>query len=130
MSVIVHSELTGVTTFGLPSGQFVDIKPGNNPLTDEQYDAIKDNPIFKARKKIDKFKLVAEGKSMPVLRGDGQAKDLSKMKAEEAITYVSGVVDEDQLRRYLDDTRTTVVRAVQSQMEKLKEIESASENED
>lgn len=130
MSVIVHSELTGVTTFGLPSGQFVDIKPGNNPLTDEQYNAIKDNSTFKARKKIEKFKIVAEDKSMPVLRGDGQVKDLSKMKAEDAITYISGVVDEDQLKRYLDDKRTTVLRAIHDQLEKLKDLESTNENKD
>ena len=71
-----------------------------------------------------------ETKTTDQLSGDGNLSDLTGMNAEKAIEYVSGVPNVDALKRYLSDKRTTVVKAVQAQLQVLSDLEEKDEEKD
>lgn len=125
--MIVNFKALGVWSVAGADGQIVVIVPGVNEKSETEWKAIKDHPDVKAR--IDEGTLVLiqpatqDGKKK---QPEGLPKTLDGMNAVDAIDFIGGIFDQDQLKAWKKkEVRSGVMLAIDKQIKAVKAAEDA-----
>lgn len=129
--MIVNYKALGVWSIAVESGIVVNIIPGVNEIPDKDWNAISKHPSVQNRIDEDVLVLVQPAnvdgrKKQP----EGMPKALDGMNAGNAIDFIGGIFDIDQLKGFKrKETRSGVMLAIDKQIKAVKASEDANARE-
>lgn len=104
------------------NNQRILLKPGQNYVSDEEWNQVKENPLVKER--ITKGDIIIISKKDITETDSDDEIDLSKMNVKDATEFVKSCTDIEMLQELLEkEERKSLKKVIEEQIENLEEIE-------